>query len=484
LSQVVSSPQAPATLFAPLCVDLDGTLVKSDTLVDSLLVLARTRPALLFALPVHLLRGKAAFKAFITSHVALDVAHLPYNRALLQFLQEEQTRGRALYLVTGADVRLAQQVAAHFGIFAGVLGSDGKVNLTGTHKLGRLRTQFGGKDYAYIGNDTPDLPLLAHAAEAMVANPSLRLRLRMRLRGLHPARTFSEGGTSLAPAIRALRPHQWAKNLLVFLPLLLAHVAGAGRLLTALLAFFCFSFTSSSAYIVNDLLDIEADRRHPQKRLRPFAAGDLSAVTGAGMVAVLWLLALSGARFLPAAFTAWLLFYLGTTLTYSWYLKRIALVDVMVLSGLYTLRLFAGSAATQSHISDWLAGFSIFLFFSLAIVKRFAELENLRSSGLPPRNGRGYLIADSAQLRSFGTSSAFAAVMVFAIYISSGEVVMLYRRAELLWLIVPLMILWLCRVWLLASRGELDEDPLVFAFTDRMSLAIGIAVAAIALLAV
>ncbi|MGA3130672.1 MAG: UbiA family prenyltransferase [Terracidiphilus sp.] len=484
MSEVVSSPQASATVLTPLCVDLDGTLVKSDTLVDSLLVLARTRPALLLALPAHLLRGKAAFKAFITSHVTLDVAHLPYNRALLQFLQEEQTRGRALYLVTGADVGLAQRVAAHFGIFAAVLASDGKVNLTGTHKLDRLRTQFGGKDYAYIGNDTPDLPLLAHAAEAMVANPSLRLRLRMRLGGIRPARTFSEGGNSLAPALRALRPHQWAKNLLIFLPLLLAHARNAGPYLTALLAFFCFSFTSSSAYIVNDLLDIEADRRHPQKRLRPFATGDLSAVTGAAMVAVLWLLALWGGRFLPPAFTAWLLFYLGTTLTYSWYLKRIALVDVMVLSGLYTLRLFAGSAATQSHISDWLAGFSIFLFFSLAIVKRFAELENLRSSGLPPRNGRGYLIADSAQLRSFGTASAFAAVMVFAIYISSGDVVVLYRRAEWLWLIVPLMILWLCRVWLLASRGELDEDPLVFAFTDRMSLAIGIAIAAIALLAV
>jgi 4-hydroxybenzoate polyprenyltransferase len=179
-----------------------------------------------------------------------------------------------------------------------------------------------------------------------------------------------------------------------------------------------------------------------------------------------------------------LLLYLGTTLAYSWFLKRIALVDVLVLSGLYTLRLLAGSAATQSHISDWLAGFSIFLFFSLAMVKRFAELENLRSSGLPPRNGRGYLVADADQLRSFGTASAFAAVMVFAIYISSSDVVVLYRRAQLLWLIMPLMILWLCRVWLLASRGELDEDPLVFAFTDRMSLVIGSAVAVITLLAV
>jgi 4-hydroxybenzoate polyprenyltransferase len=202
------------------------------------------------------------------------------------------------------------------------------------------------------------------------------------------------------------------------------------------------------------------------------------------MVTVFLFLAFSGARLLPMAFTGWLLLYLATTLGYSWYLKRIALVDVLVLSGLYTLRLYAGSAATESHISHWLAGFSIFLFFSLAIVKRFAELQNLRSSGLPPRNGRGYVVADTDQLRSFGTASAFAAVMVFAIYISSSDVVVLYRRAQLLWLIMPLMILWLCRIWLLASRGELDEDPFVFALTDRMSLAIGIVIAAIALLAI
>ena len=481
------SPPVPAShTFCPLCVDLDGTLVKSDTLVDSLLVLARTHPAMLLTLPGRLLHGKAAFKEFVTSHVSLDVAHLPYNRTLLQYLHEERARGRALYLVTGADVRLAERVAAHLGIFTGVLGSDGQVNLTGTHKLDRVRSQFGGGEYGYIGNDTPDLPMLAHAAEIMVANPSLRLRLRMRLRGIRPARIFDEGAGSFSTAFRAMRVHQWAKNLLIFLPLLLAHphVGFASSLLSALLAFFCFGLTASSAYIINDLFDIEADRHHPRKLARPFAAGDLPPVAGVCMVAVFLFLAFFGARLLPVAFSGWLLLYLATTLAYSWFLKRIALVDVLVLSGLYTLRLFAGSAATGSHISHWLAGFSVFLFFSLAIVKRFAELQNLRTSGLSPRNGRGYLVADTDQLRSFGTSSAFAAVMVFAIYISSSDVVALYRHAQLLWLIMPLMILWLCRIWLLASRGELDEDPFVFALTNRGSLLIGAAVAVIALLAI
>ncbi len=471
-------------MLRPLCVDLDGTLVKSDTLIDSLLVLARSHPALLFALPFQVVRGKAAFKAFVTSHVSLDVVHLPYNRKLLEFLHEERARGRAIYLATGADVRLAERVAAQLGIFAGVLGSDGSTNLTGNRKLDRLRSQLGNSAYDYIGNGVPDLPLLAEATEVLVANPSLLLGLRLRMRGIQPHRTFIERSRPFAPAIRAMRPHQWAKNLLIFLPLLLAHVIPLKLFLNGLLAFCCFSLTASSAYIVNDLLDIESDRRHRQKHSRPFASGDLSALAGLSMALVFLLLGLSGARLLPTAFFLWLLLYLGSTLAYTWLLKRLALVDVMVLSGLYVLRLVAGSAATQSHISQWLAGFSAFLFLSLAIVKRFAELENLRQRGLPPKNGRGYLLADTDQLRSFGTASAFAAAVVFAIYISSPDVTLLYRHPHLLWLIMPLLILWLWRVWLLASRGELDEDPLVFALTDRASLALGAAVAAIALLAV
>ena len=284
--------------------------------------------------------------------------------------------------------------------------------------------------------------------------------------------------------MKAARIHQWAKNLLIFLPLLLAHGVTLRRLLTALLAFICFSLTASATYIINDLLDIEADRRHARKRTRPFASGDLSALAGLLTVVVLLSVALLGIRALPEMFYAWLLLYLVTTLAYSLYLKRIAIVDVLVLSGLYTLRLQAGSAATQTPISHWLAGFAIFLFLSLAIVKRFAELENLRATGAHPKSGRGYLLADIEQIRSFGTASAYASVVIFAIYISGRDVVTLYHRSFLLWFIVPLMILWLSRVWLLASRGELNEDPVVFALSDGMSLLIGAAVAAVTLLAI
>jgi 4-hydroxybenzoate polyprenyltransferase len=462
---------------------LDGTLVKSDTLIDSLLVLARTHPLLLFRLPIEVLQGKAAFKSFVTDHVALDVAHLPYNRKLLQFLQHEHTCGREIYLTTGADSRLALRVADHLGIFAGVLGSDGATNLTGINKLESLQTRFGAGEFAYVGNDMPDLPVIAAAAEAMVANISPRLRAKMRARGIVPAQAFEERTASWRSMLKALRPHQWAKNLLVLLPALLAHRKAFSLLASALLAFACFCCVASAAYLINDLLDIEADRRSPNKKTRPFASGDLAPATGLLIVLLLFALGFAGAQMLPAQFSFWLLIYLGTTLAYSIYLKRIALVDVVVLSGLYTLRLIAGGAATNTPISHWLAGFAIFLFFSLAIVKRFAELENLRVGGMQLKNGRGYLMTDIEQIRSFGTASAFAAVVIFANYISGPDVIALYHHPRRLWLIVPCLVLWLCRVWLLASRGDLDEDPVAFALTDAPSLAMGAVVVLIVLLA-
>ncbi|MGH9608025.1 MAG: UbiA family prenyltransferase [Terracidiphilus sp.] len=467
----------------PLCVDLDGTLVKSDTLIDSLLVLLRTHPGRAPALPLMILRGKAAFKAYVTSSISLDVEHLPYNRKLLQFLSQERGRGRAICLATGADRRLAQRVADHLGIFSCVLGSDGATNFTSSRKLDGLRRQLDCEAFDYIGNGRPDLPLLEQATEPMVANPSLGLRMGLRARGMWPVREFDERMHPLKSMMKAARPHQWAKNLLILLPLFLAHDRALGRILEALLAFLSFSLTASATYIVNDLLDIESDRRHPRKRLRPFASGDLPAVAGVSMVTVFLFLAFLGAHFLPAGYLSWLLLYLVSTLAYSLYLKRIAIIDVLVLSGLYTLRLLAGGAATLTPISHWLAGFAVFLFLSLAIVKRFAELENLRASGAQPGNGRGYLVADLEQLRSFGTASAFAAVVVFANYISGRGVTELYRKPQFLWLIVPCMILWLCRVWLLASRGQLNEDPVVFALSDRLSLAIGVAVVIVVVLA-
>jgi 4-hydroxybenzoate polyprenyltransferase/phosphoserine phosphatase len=483
VSQALSEEMVPITAQRALCVDLDGTLVKSDTLVDSLLLLARTHPLRVLRVPLWLKGGKAALKARVCSQVQLNAAHLPYNRQLLAYLTQQHRHGRKLYLTTGADCSLAQRIADHLGIFEEVLASDGSTNLTGHNKLQSLQQRFAGQGFDYIGNARPDLPLLSHSGEAMVANPDLALTGLLRKHKVPVAHRFDDRAPLTRTIRKTIRLHQWAKNVLIFIPLLLAHALRLPLIIDALIAFLCFSLCASATYIVNDLLDIEADRRHPKKRLRPFAAGDLSPATGLGISVTFLILAFAGATLLPHAFAGWLLIYLVTTLCYSLHLKRVVLVDVILLSGLYTLRMLAGGAATQVIFSPWLAAMSVFLFLSLAMVKRFSELQNIQARGNVPSNGRGYLLADIEQLRSFGTASAYAAVVVFALYINGADVTGLYHHPTRMWLMTPLMILWLSRVWLLASRGDLDEDPVIFAVTDRMSLLIGVGIALIAVLA-
>jgi 4-hydroxybenzoate polyprenyltransferase len=317
----------------------------------------------------------------------------------------------------------------------------------------------------------------------MVANPSLGLRLALRMRRIPVARTFLDRRPLPRTLLKAIRIHQWAKNTLLLAPLLLSHKLSPEAIGAVIVAFFCFSFMASANYLFNDLLDIDNDRRHPAKRFRPFAAGDLPVAGGVALALVLVAVSLAFLPLLPREFAMWLGIYIVSTTAYSFYLKRIALVDVLMLSGLYTLRILAGGAATGTEISHWLAGFSIFLFLSLAMVKRFSELENLRERGATATQGRGYLVADIEQVRSFGTSSATAAVVVFSLYITRPAVEALYKHAGRLWFIVPLMLFWLYRVWLLGSRGEMDDDPVIFALRDRVSLAVGACVLAVAIFA-
>jgi 4-hydroxybenzoate polyprenyltransferase/phosphoserine phosphatase len=467
----------------PLCVDMDGTLVKSDTLLDSLCILTRTRPAVLLRLPIWLMGGKAALKREVTARAPLDVATLPYNQALVVYLREQAATGRPLYLSTGADHALADKVAEHLGIFEEVFASDGCTNLTGARKLQLLETKSGAGGFAYIGNSRADLPLLKQSAEAMLANPTAGLRNTLRRRKIPVQNVFRDQASAGTSLWRAVRVHQWAKNVLIFLPLLLAHAVGMGTLLESVMAFFSFSLVASSTYIVNDLLDLASDRSHATKRRRPFAAGDLSARFGAGLAAVLFAGGVLLALPIAERFLVWLLIYFCLTLAYSLYCKRVVIVDVIILSALYTLRILAGAAAAQVAISDWMAGFAIFFFFSLALVKRFSELENLRARGTVPSNGRGYLVHDMEQLRAFGTASAFASIVVFTLYINNPEVRQLYHHPQRLWLLTPLLIWWLSRVWLRASRGQMNEDPVIFALTDRPSLLAGVVIFLIAVAA-
>jgi 4-hydroxybenzoate polyprenyltransferase len=479
---VDSESSLTPVLARPLCVDLDGTLIKSDSLFDALCELVRRSPLAVWRLPLWVMGGRARVKIEIARRAPLNAALLPYNLPLLRYLQAQRREGRPLYLATGADAGLAERVAAHLGIFQGVLGTEGKINLTKTRKLARLKERFG--EFDYIGNSHADVAVLAGAREALVANPTLGLRLALRTRHIPVARTFLDRRPTARTVVKAIRLHQWTKNVLLFAPLLLSHQLTGRSVAAAIAAFFCFCFMASANYLVNDMLDVENDRRHRSKRLRPFAAGDLSVSGGIALSLALFLASAALLPELPRAFALWLGLYIVATLSYSLYLKRVAVVDVLVLSGLYTLRLLAGGAATGTVISQWLAGFSSFLFLSLAMVKRFSEIENLREKGVAATEGRGYLAADLEQIRSFGTASAYAAVVVFMLYIARPDVTELYRHATRLWLIVPLLIYWLNRVWLLASRGELDDDPVVFAMRDGMSLVVGAAVAGVALFAI
>jgi 4-hydroxybenzoate polyprenyltransferase len=485
----------------PLCVDLDGTLVKSDTLVDTVIVLARQSPRSLLQFPKWISEGKASFKRKVSSLASIDVVHLPYNQPLLEYLRQQHAEGREIYLATGADTLLAERVAAHLGIFAGVLASDGNVNLTGHNKLAVFREKFP-HGFCYIGNARPDVPLLTHCVEPMVANPHRSLSAGLRSANVVPVRSFSDAALPLKAWVRAIRLHQWAKNVLIFLPVLLAHVRAAGPNVAALLAFLSFGLAASATYIVNDLLDLEADRHHPRKRRRPFASGDLSPIAGVATVALFFAVSVAIAVAIPRIevalspgfrwdggrnFLEWLIIYIVSTTAYSLRLKRMVLVDVIVLSGLYTIRILAGSAASGVPVSPWLAAFSIFFFLSLAFVKRFSELEGLRARSEAAGTalaikGRGYRISDLEQLRSFGTSSGYASVLVFLLYIGNLEAAAkLYGHSNRLWLLVPVLLLWLSRLWLLASRGDLHEDPVVYAITDKRSLLLGVVVVAIVL---
>jgi len=245
-------------------------------------------------------------------------------------------------------------------------------------------------------------------------------------------------------------------------------------LLASVVAFVSFSFAASATYILNDLVDVEADRNHPHKRNRPFAAGDLQPQTG--VVAMFVLIVLAGvlAWTLPKAFSIWLGAYFTATIGYSFLLKKMALLDVITLAGLYTVRMIAGGAASQVSLSPWLGGFSIFFFLSLAMVKRYTELDSLRKTNRIPANERGYFVEDLEQLRSFGTASGYASVVVFTLYINNPQIGQLYGHAHRLWLLTPLLIFWISRVWLLAHRGKLDDDPVVFALTDWLSPVIGV----------
>ena len=467
----------------PICVDLDGTLTPVDTLHEGLLALAKSSPASLFALPRQRARGKAACKAFVAQHVGVDTETLPIRVDLLDWLRKEKSAGRPLLLVTAADPRTAESVAERLGLFDDVIFGDGSRDLVGEARRETLVQRFGENGFDYVGNGTPDLQVWRSAAHAIVVGNGALARKAGKVCVV--TQQFEAPRAGVAVWIRAVRLHQWVKNGLVFLPVLLAHQIGdATTLIHSLLAFFSFGLCASSVYIFNDLLDLASDRRHARKQNRPFAAGLLSAKIGVVVGIALLISAATIAALIGPSFCVALAAYYVFTWAYSLRLKRVALIDVMTLAGLYTMRIIAGSAATLILPSFWLLAFSMFMFLSLGIVKRFAELDDARRSGIATVHGHGYSANDLALLQSLGTSAGFSAIVVMALYINSAASGTLYTQPEMLWLLPPLMLFWISRMWLLTSRGRMHDDPIVFALRDRTSLIIAATMVASVLIAI
>lgn len=452
----------------PLVVDLDGTLTPTDTLHESVIRLLRQSPLCLFHLPGVLLGGRAHFKEFVASRVHLPVESLPYRPEVLAYLREQKARGRRIVLATAAHESIAAEVAAHLGLFDEVLSSRADHNLKGTEKLDAIRRRVGA-DFVYAGDSKADLPIWQGATAAVLVDvaPGTRAALR---ESMPVEREFPGESPGLDAWLRAFRVHQWLKNVLLFVPLLTAFsFLDLEKVAAVLTAFVAFSLAASATYMVNDLWDLENDRQHPRKRLRPFASGRIPIHLGLLAAGSSLTVALVLGLLVSQKFLLMLLVYIVLTAAYSWKLKSYVLVDVLTLAVLYTHRILAGSVVAGVTTSSWLLAFSVFIFLSLSLVKRCAELVTLRDAGRSSARGRDYRVTDLTVLCPLGVGAALASVVVFGLFIQAPETVARYASPQLLWLVALALVYWLGRLWVKTSRGEMHDDPVVYAIKDRGS---------------
>lgn len=457
----------PGNEYSPLVVDLDGTLTPTDTLIESIIRLVKRNPMDVLRFPFWLLKGRAVFKAAVASRVffLLSAENLPYREQFVDYLRREREKGRRIVLATAAHRSIAESVAMRLGLFDVVLASDEARNLKGRAKLEAIRETVGER-FVYAGDGAADLPIWKAAEAAVLVGTSSRVTKAVR-RDTPIEREFPRSNPGVTVWLRALRVHQWLKNLLLFVPLLTAFsFFDTSKLTAMIIAFFAFSLAASATYLVNDLWDLENDRSHPRKRNRPFASASISIPTGIAVAAGALMVALVLAAAVSGGFLLMLLLYLTLTSAYSWVLKEYVLIDVLVLSLLYTLRILAGSVAIGIATSSWLLAFSVFIFFSLALVKRCSELVSLGQAGREAARGRDYRVTDLTVLWPLGIGAALCAVVVFGLFISAAETQARYASAQLLWLVAIGLIYWLARLWIKTARGEMHDDPLVFAIKD------------------
>lgn len=455
-----------------IAVDLDGTFTLTDTLHESLLSLVQNKPHLLFLLPFWLFQGIAYLKLKISEYSELDVTTLPYNQPLIDWLKEEKLKGKRIVLSTAANEQVAQAVVNHFDLFDEFIASDSKTNLKSVQKRNALQERYGEKGYDYVGNSYDDIEVWAGASHAIVVNTSSSV-LKKASKVASVTRTFPSNRAGIKVWLKALRVHQWLKNLLLLVPISAAHQLDNIQALSSLIiAFLSFSLCASSVYITNDLFDLESDRSHPRKRFRPFTSAKLPISYGVVVAPILIGISITLSAIVGSDFLMILLLYLFLTLTYSLFLKRLALVDCLTLATLYTVRIIAGAAAVSIPLSFWLLAFSIFIFLSLALVKRYAELKVQIQEGKSSIHGRGYVVSDATFLQTLGLTSGYISALVMALYIQSEDIVTLYAQPLAMWLMLPILLFWVSWVWLKAERGDMHDDPIVFAAKDKASLVV------------
>jgi 4-hydroxybenzoate polyprenyltransferase len=467
-----------------LVVDLDGTLISTDSLVEGVLALIKRNPLLLFMLPIWWMRGRPQLKKNVCRLAPIDASALPYNQAIIEKLTTARAEGRRTILATASDELTAEAVAGHLDLFDDIIASDGKENLRGDKKLNHITSLLGKTPFAYAGDSSTDLPLWTAADHPIMVDAPASLKRKVRAE--RPGVEIIDSDARLLPAIvKEIRPHQWVKNLLIFVPLFLAHeYLDTLRWLNCLIAFGAFSLVASSIYVINDLFDLNSDRHHPRKRNRPLASGALP--IGSGIVLAFSLMAFGAAltSMLSVDVRLVLVAYVVLTTLYSIRIKRMLMLDIVVLAGLYTIRVVAGAEAAAVWLSPWALGFSMFIFLSLASAKRYTEVYRLRADNQTRTRGRGYVAGDTTVLAAIGAASSMLSVLVFALYLNSQRVTAMYTNQLWLWMICPLLIYWLGRFWLLTTRGDMHDDPVVFALKDKSSYFVALLAILLVLVAV
>lgn len=467
----------------PIAVDLDGSLIHTDILYETFVRAVFRHPWCLFMVIPWLLKSKAYLKMKLASLVDFDIQVLPYNQQLLDYLKEQKYR--EIILCTATNEKLAQSVAGHLGLFDGAIGSTDTANLTGGAKAKVLCERYGEGKFTYVGNETRDLEIWKHAASAIVVEHGEHLVNKVRM--YCPVEHACEApAPSVKVLAKALRLHQWVKNILLFIPLLTSHqYMNPDLLWKCVLAFFAFGMCASATYLINDLADLDSDRCHKKKKYRPLAAGTLSIRRALLIITLLLSASAVLAYYIEPVFLFALGVYIVVTLAYSLILKRLQTVDIITLASLYTLRIVAGGMAVGIWPSFWLLAFSMFLFLCLALIKRISEILKTDAGGeVKKLSGRGYYTSDIQILTSLASSSGLLAILVFAMYLNSEEVVVLYQMPYLLWMVCPVLLYWIVRILIMSSRGQIDEDPIVFALKDRRSWLVGFIIGVILLLSI